>query len=403
MFSSFRVQSLIRDSALSLIASFASRSVPFICGALLLRTGGQDLLAIQNQFYLYLTIATSLSLSGSTPVLLHYSSKYKFANDDANLIRIWSSVIIRVHLLLIPAISLIVYFASAASSDTTILGFALYFTVVFMLIIARLNSLRAYLSVLRVTLLWSLGVISLSVLLSLTIQSPLFAITSSYIICSVVCSLLCVISQPRELRTVNNFGWSTAENRSFFYYSVIQVLTVGSIFSSLEFCRTKLEIENFNLLIFYFQLYSLVIFIPGLFANVIVPRLVNKGSNSASTTLQLLLSYMIFGVILVLGLLQCLGFVTRIYGLNFSPLAYSHFAIIAAAIPSCAIAALNQISTANNALLPATVSSLVLALTFITAALIGVLAENFGYILLAALSFAASTQFLLQRISNLRI
>ena len=256
---------LFSDAFFSILASIALKALPFVSGSLLLRFLGDAGLAAQNSYYVLLTLFTTIATGGLGPFLLYHFSKENTSGDHREIDSLWTASILIYHFSFAAALA-IVYTTTPTGNLWSILLSAYFATSLFFVLI-RENGLKNYRRVFGVSSVWSIAILALLAGFSWAGFAAINSVTASYGIASFMATTWLLATQSRA-----QVSWRPHMSKSSFWslagYTATQILTVGSIFYALAYVRGNHDHSSFNNIIFCYQLYTLIVFLPGLLANV---------------------------------------------------------------------------------------------------------------------------------------
>lgn len=388
-----------QSSALVLIGAFVQRLMPIILGALLVRLGGHEALAVQNGAYVTFAVSAAFTSSGLIPFIVRHGATEEEGQSP------WTFSVAIFHLLFTGYV--IFAWASDILSNSGLFLLPLlgaYTYNVFQIHLSHLHSMKAYREALVVNLVYAGGTIALVCAgLYFGLRSD-NAVYGGYIAASCI-SLVAAMNYlgPAAKLATKRLFWVRAWLWQMFFYSALSALTVGATYLAFSYLHRSIEARSFNQLIFTYQLFSFVIFIPGLMTPVVVPYLrdLTKAGGKMPKPIWMMLAYGTFGAagaILVAGLLHTAA---RVYGLGELRGMFDLYCILFAAIPGSMTASLNQLNIFEDRphvpFAGAIVSALVL---FMCLAYVFPL-EQFGRVLLlsASANFIVSLVFRLQSLT----
>ena len=390
---------LFSDAFFSILASIALKALPFVSGSLLLRFLGDAGLAAQNSYYVLLTLFTTIATGGLGPFLLYHFSKENTSGDHREIDSLWTASILIYHFSFAAALA-IVYTTTPTGNLWSILLSAYFATSLFFVLI-RENGLKNYRRVFGVSSVWSIAILALLAGFSWAGFAAINSVTASYGIASFMATTWLLATQSRA-----QVSWRPHMSKSSFWslagYTATQILTVGSIFYALAYVRGNHDHSSFNNIIFCYQLYTLIVFLPGLLANVTIPHAATSklgtskhGSANRTWFTYLPVLYAGFGTLSFAAIAIFLPLLVRLYGLTSFDYSWDNYLILATAIPSSIIAGANQLSIArNDAIQPALIAVVVTCIFFASFAMTQI-SLHFGLTLFCAMSVAAALNALI--------
>jgi hypothetical protein len=391
---------IVADSVLSLAGSFVLKALPILSGVLLARVVGKTALEMQNTLYVYLSLATTFIVGGMSPFITFAlnSAIQKAPGPAEETDRIWWSSIKLFNIMFLLASPLILVVRGEASTVDLALLVAIYFTTLQALYFLRESCFRNYRQVFWASLAWSsaIPVIYLALIFMLRVPTQL-AIYSGYVLASIGVAIWFSLQSTTTSPRGRKGFFSKGELTSIASYELTQLLTVGIIFASLAFVHRQTSQTDFNTLVFAYQVYSFIIYAPGLMTNVIVNQLNAQTSSVSRKQFQsgFQIIYVSFGFVVTVLIALCFAHLMQAVFQQNSEIKMDHYFILFSAVPSTLIAGFNQINIFKNRPSFQMISAIVFALVFSISLLSGALINHFGATLLLSLSSIVATNIIL--------
>jgi hypothetical protein len=396
---------IVADSVFSLAGSFVLKALPILSGMLLARMVGKTALEMQNALYVYLSLATTFIVGGMSPfITFALNSTFQKPSDSAEEVdRIWWSSIKLFNFMFLLAVSLILVIRGPVSSIDLVLLAAIYFTILQALFFLRESCFRNYRQVFWASLAWSSAVPIIYLALIFFLRFPTqLAIYSGYVLASVGVVIWFSLQSTTTSPGTRTGFFSKSELTTIASYELTQLLTVGVIFASLAFVHQRTSQIDFNTLIFAYQVYSFIIYAPGLMTNVIVNHLNAQTSSASRKQFQswFQLTYLSFGFVVTVLIALCFAHLMQAVFHQNSEIKMDYYFILFSAVPSTLIAGFNQINIFKNRPSFQMISAIVFALVFSISLLSGALINHFGATLLLSLSSIVATNIILDRMHS---
>jgi hypothetical protein len=331
-----------QSSALVLAGAFLQRLTPIILGAILVRFNGHEALAVQNSAYVAFAVSSAFTSSGLVPFVVGNGGAPE--NDQSP----WSFAIALFHILFVLYCVFASLFDFSLAAGSPLLPLiASYIFNVFQLHLAHLHSRKQYWKALVLNVSYAIGAIALVCAALYGGLSNEHSVYGGYVLaCSGGVLLALVFLGPAAKITIWQLHWEKSWLWQTFFYCALSVLTVGATFLAFTFFQKGIGLKQFNQLIFSYQLFSFIIFIPGLLTPVVVPFLrdLSRSGGSMPKPLAMVAAYGAFGIVGAATAALALQSAAGIYGIGELTGLFDHYCILLAAIPSSMIASLNQLN-----------------------------------------------------------
>jgi hypothetical protein len=391
---------IVADSVFSLAGSFVLKALPILSGVLLARVVGKSALEMQNALYVYLSLATTFIVGGMSPFITFAlnSTIQKASGPSEESDRIWRSALKLFNIMFLLAAPFILVVRETASSMDLVLLVAIYFTTFQALFFLRESCFRNYRLVFWASLAWSsaIPVIYLALIFLVHVPAQL-AVYSGYVLASIGVVIWFSLHSTTTGTGSRKGFFSKTELTSIASYALTQLLTVGVIFASLAFIHHRASQMDFNTLIFAYQVYSFIIYAPGLMTNVIVNQLNAQTSSASRKQFQswFQLTYLSFGFVVTVLIALCFARLMQAVFHQNSEIKADYYFILFSAVPSTLIAGFNQLNIFKNRPSFQMISAMVFASGFSISLLSGALIDHFGGTLLLSLCAIVATNIIL--------
>lgn len=375
---------LAKDVVLASMGSAIQRATPILLGALVIRIAGDEALHAHNIVYVAITLCGVVTSSGLAPHILRKRSIQGASNG------VFAAESLGYIVLFLAFVTGYVLFAwQGAAIQLLPLAVAMFFYGRMLISLAVVQAQKRY----PETLAFQIAFISITSLTAVTLlylgveNSRVFMV--AYLAGSIPIALYLLRSFP-IVAFPRSGGLTRPDLREIGNYTLFGILGTGLTFLILDYIKPHVTIDRFNELIFSYQLYAFLIFIPSMLTVVVVPRSSAAGMNKSARIYHLPLFYGLAAAALVAPLVLLLSSLSRLYGVGIESGWSSLAAILLAAIPSSMIAGLNQINIVREQSHIPLLAAAAGAVVIVTLLVALVPAADFGYALLAG----ATTNFL---------
>lgn len=377
---------LLHRSILAVLGSILQRATPIILGAIVLRLADEELLFDHNRWFIAASLCAALTAGGLSPHLLRKFSSFKGLRERNALpslafVFLFSIFIIGYSILKDELPSVLFLLAAFAFGR--------------MMISVAVMQARAQL--VRVVL-FQLGFLLLTIMISVslfyTFPSASWIFYAAYGVAAVPAALSTLKLVPIIPRTVSKLDKKDLiEIINFSLYGIFGV-AVGFII--LLYLQEHMKPTEYNQLVFTYQLYSLIIFIPGILSVVTVPILSRSGLvNAQQKNFLLPLVYCLYAIPITIFTSFDLDTIASFYGFQDFTIQQSLHFIIYAAIPTSLVAGLNQMNIVSQRSYIPLIAIVMGNLTLVLLMAFYTSPEHYGYALFASVSVNAAFSFLI--------
>lgn len=377
---------LFHRSILAVLGSVLQRATPIILGAIVLRIAGDQALFVHNTWFIAASLCAAFTAGGVSPHILRKFSSFKGIRDRSTL----------------PSLAFLILFAAFTLGYTILRGnfpslLFLLAAFAFSRMMVSIAILQARAKLLRVVILQMIFlavtlIISVCLLLLQSSASWIFYVAYGAAATPAVLSTLKIMPiLPRMISNIDRDNLKEIIN-----YSLYGIFGVAIGFIVLLYLQEHMQTVDYNHLVFTYQLYSLIIFIPGILSVVTVPFLSKSGLVNEKRK-NFILPLVYFAYALPISIIGSLGIdvLANLYGFeDFISTSSLHF-ILYSAVPTSIVAGLNQMNiVAQRSQIP--LFSVAMGnITLVFLMIVYVSSESYGYALFASVCINATCSFLL--------
>lgn len=377
---------LFNRSILAILGSILQRATPIILGAIVLRLVGEKSLFEHNTWFIAASICAALTAGGLSPHLLRKFSSFKGLRERDALPSLAFACLFGVF---------IIGYSILKGELPSLLFLMAAFAFGRMMISVAIMQARAQL--LRVAL-FQLSFLILTILISVSL---LLAVPSASWVFYVAYG---VAALPAGLATVKVIpvlpGIISKLNKKdlveIINFSLYGTFGVAVGFMVLLYLQEYMRPNDYNQLVFTYQLYSFIIFIPGILSVVTVPLLSRSGLvNTHQKNFLLPLIYCLYALPITLVASMNLDTIASLYGFQNFISKPSLYFIIYAAIPTSIVAGLNQMNIVSQRSYIPLIAIVLGNLTLVLLMAFYISAENYGYAMFAGVCVNAGCSLLI--------